>query len=444
MPMFAPRVLVLIAAAAAALAVPVHPSAQPSAAQPAAAVTVIRAARLIDGKADRPITDAAILVRGDIIEAVGPRASVQVPAGAQVVDLGDQTLMPGLIDGHTHIAGRSDSTRREGQRILWTQDNGVQMTRAVRHARLNLLSGVTTSRVAGDPARTDFFLREAVRDGRVPGPRIFPSGQWVSTTTGGTIRERRVNGPWDIVALIRNNLEDGAEQIKLIIYNKTPTSTNFTWEELKAAVDEVHRHGKLVVAHASGMPSIKQAIDAGVDTLEHGVGLTDETIKELAAKQISIDVTTMAGYQGWFDEGWAYQDQHSKSVADWTDWMRALIRKVDQQPERQASIKRRQAELLKAHKAGVPIHVGLDNFHGLLSLEIEFLRDAGFTTMEALKAATSVPARVMRLGDKTGTLEAGKWADIISVHGDPLQDLGRLSHVDFIMVGGKRYELSYR
>lgn len=441
--MFAPRFVVLIAAAAA-LASAVHPAAQSGAARPPSGVTVIRAARLIDGKADRPIIDAAILVRGELIEAVGSRASIQVPAGAQVVDLGDQTLMPGLIDGHTHIAGRSDSTRREGQRILWTQDNGIQMTRAVRHARLNLLSGVTTARVAGDPARTDFFLRDAVRDGRVPGPRIFPSGQWVSTTTGGTIRERRVNGPWDIIALIRNNIEDGAEQIKLIIYNKTPNSTNFTWEELKVAVDEVHRHGKLVVAHASGMPSIKQAIDAGVDTLEHGVGLTDEVIKELAAKQISVDVTTMAGYQGWFDEGWLYQDQQSKSVADWTDWMRALIKKVDQQPERQASIKRRQAELLKAHKAGVPIHVGLDNFHGLLSLEIEFLRDAGFTPMEALKAATSVPARVMRLGDKTGALEAGKWADIISVRGDPLQDLGRLSHVDFIMVGGKRYELSYR
>jgi imidazolonepropionase-like amidohydrolase len=444
MRIFAPRFVVLMAAAAAAFASAVHPAAQSGAARPASDVTVIRAARLIDGKADRPINDAAILVRGELIDAVGSRASIQVPAGAQVVDLGDQTLMPGLIDGHTHIAGRSDSTRREGQRILWTQDNGIQMTRAVRHARLNLLSGVTTSRVAGDPARTDFFLRDAVRDGRVPGPRIFPSGQWVSTTTGGTIRERRVNGPWEIVALIRNNIEDGAEQIKLIIYNKTPTSTNFTWEELKVAVDEVHRHGKLVVAHASGMPSIKQAIDAGVDTLEHGVGLTDEVIKELAAKQISIDVTTMAGYQGWFDEGWSYQDRQSKSVADWTNWMRALMRKVDQEPERQASIKRRQAELLKAHKAGVPIHVGLDNFHGLLSLEIEFLRDAGFTPMEALKAATSVPARVMRLADKTGALEPGKWADIISVRGDPLQDLGRLSHVDFIMVGGKRYELSYR
>jgi imidazolonepropionase-like amidohydrolase len=444
MRMFATRFVVLMAAVAAALAPAVDPAAQSGAARPASDVTVIRAARLIDGRSDRPITDAAILVRGELIEAVGSRASIQVPAGAQVVDLGDQTLMPGLIDGHTHIAGRSDSTRREGQRILWTQDNGIQMTRAVRHARLNLLSGVTMSRVAGDPARTDFFLRDAVRDGRVPGPRIFPSGQWVSTTTGGTIRERRVNGPWEIIALIRNNLEDGAEQIKLIIYNKTPTSTNFTWEELQVAVDEVHRHGKLVLAHASGMPSIKQAIDAGVDTLEHGVGLTDDVIKELAAKQISIDVTTMAGYQGWFDEGWSYQDQQSKSVADWTNWMRALMRKVDQEPERQASIKRRQAELLKAHKAGVPIHVGLDNFHGLLSLEIEFLRDAGFTPMEALKAATSVPARVMRLGDKTGTLEAGKWADIISVRGDPLQDLARLSHVDFIMVGGKRYELSYR
>ena len=444
MRMFPPRFVVSVAVAAAALAAAVHPAAQSGTARSPSAVTVIRAARLIDGKADRPITDAAILVRGELIEAVGSRASIQVPAGAQVVDLGDQTLMPGLIDGHTHIAGRSDSTRREGQRILWTQDNGIQMTRAVRHARLNLLSGVTTSRVAGDPARTDFFLRDAVRDGRVPGPRIFPSGQWVSTTTGGTIRERRVNGPWEIIALIRNNIEDGAEQIKLIIYNKTPTSTNFTWEELKAAVDEVHRHGKLVVAHASGMPSIKQAIDAGVDTLEHGVGLTDDVIKDLAAKQISIDVTTMAGYQGWFDEGWSYQDQQSKSVADWTNWMRALMKKVDQEPERQASIKRRQAELLKAHKAGVPIHVGLDNFHGLLSLEIEFLRDAGLTPMEALKAATSVPARVMRLGDKTGALEAGKWADIISVRGDPLQDLGRLSHVDFIMVGGKRYELSYR
>ncbi len=419
--------------------------AQPNVAR-AEKVYGISAARLIDGRGDSVIQDAVLVVSGSQITAVGPRRSIAVPAGAERIDLGDQTLLPGLIDGHTHTAGRSDSRLREGQRELWLQDNGIQMTRAVRHARLNLLSGVTTCRVAGDPARSDFFLRDAIEAGRVPGPRILPSGQWVSTTTGGTIRSRRVDGPWEIIELVRNNIEDGATQIKLIIYGKTPTTTNFTWEEIKAAVDETHRHGRLVTAHASDVPSIRQAIEAGVDNIEHGANLNDELIRLLAEKKIAVDSTSLAGYQAFFDEGWPYQDQHSASIEDWISWVRRLIVKVHEtNPERLEVRRRRQAEILKAHRAGVPIFVGLDNFHGLLALEIEFLVEAGFSPMEAIRAATSVAAKAIGVGEKTGTLEPGKWADMISVRGNPLQDVGALSRVSFIMVGGKRYDgLSYR
>jgi len=419
--------------------------AQPTAPR-AEKVYAISAARLIDGRGESVLRDAVVVVSGSSITAVGSRRSVSIPAGAERIDLGEQTLMPGLIDGHTHTGGRSDSRLREGQRELWQQDNGVQMTRAVRHARLNLLSGVTTCRVAGDPARNDFFLRDAIEAGRVPGPRILPSGQWVSTTTGGTIRSRRVDGPWEIVELVRSNIEDGATQIKLIIYGKTPTTTNFTWEEIKAAVDEVHRHGKIVTAHASDVPSIQQAIEAGVDNVEHGANLNDDLIRQLAEKKIAVDSTSLAGYQAFFDEGWPYQDQQSTSIEDWTSWVRRLIAKVHQtNPERLEVRRRRQAEILKAHRAGVPIFVGLDNFHGLLALEIEFLVEAGFTPMEALRSGTSVAAKAIGLGDKTGTLESGKWADIISVEGNPLEDIGALPNVGLVMVGGKRYDgLSYR
>jgi imidazolonepropionase-like amidohydrolase len=416
------------------------------AASPAEKVYAISAARLIDGRSDAIVQDAVVVVTGEIITAVGPRSSVAVPAGAERIELGDQTLLPGLIDGHTHTAGRSDSRLREGQRELWQQDNGIQMTRAVRHARLNLLSGVTTGRVAGDPAGNDFFLRDAIEAGRVPGPRILPSGQWVSTTTGGTIRRRRVDGPWEIVKLVRNNIEDGAITIKVIIYGKTSTSTNFTDEEIRTAVEETHRHGKIVTAHASDPASIRQAIEAGVDNIEHGANLDDELIRLLAEKQIAVDSTSLAGYQAYFDEGWPYQDRESKSIEDWTSWVRQLIQKVhEEHPERLSIRRKRQSEILSAHRAGVPIFVGLDNFHGLLALEIEFLVEAGFTPMEAIRSGTSVAAKAIGLGDKSGALEPGKWADIISVRGNPIDEIGALSRVDFVMVGGRRYEgLSYR
>lgn len=409
-------------------------------------VYAITASRLIDGRAASAIENAVVVVSGNAIREVGSRSSVEIPRGAERIDLGDQTILPGLIDGHTHTAGRSDSRLREGQRELWQQDNGIQMTRAVRHARLNLLSGVTTCRVAGDPARTDFFLRDAIEDGRVPGPRVLPSGQWVSTTTGGTIRSRRVDGPWEIIELIRNDIEDGASQIKIIVYGKTETTTNFTWEEIKAAVDETHRHGKLVTAHASDRASIRQAIEAGVDNIEHGANLDHELIRMLAEKKIAVDSTSLAGYQAYFDEGWPYQDRDSTSIEDWTSWVRRLIQRVHtEHPERLAVRKKRQSEILEAHRAGVPIFVGLDNFHGLLALEIEFLVEAGFTPMEAIQSATSVAAKAIGLGDKTGTLEPGRWADVIAVRGNPLEDIGALSRVSFVMVGGKRYDgLSYR
>jgi imidazolonepropionase-like amidohydrolase len=409
-------------------------------------VYALTAARLIDGRASSMVENAVVVVSGGIITGVGRSGSVEIPPGTERIELGDQTILPGLIDGHTHVAGRSDSRLREGQRELWQQDTGVQMTRAVRHARLNLLSGVTTGRVAGDPARTDFFLRDAIEAGRVPGPRILPSGQWVSTTTGGTIRSRRVDGPWEIIELIRNNIEDGASQIKVILYGKTATTTNFTREELKAAVDETHRHGKIVTAHASDPPSIRQVIEAGVDNIEHGANLDDELIRMLVENKIAVDSTSLAGYQAYFDEGWPYQDRHSTSIEDWTSWVRGLIQKVHaEHPERLEIRKKRQGEILKAHRAGVPIFVGLDNFHGLLALEIEFLVEAGFTPMEAIQSATSVAAKAIGLGEKTGALERGRWADVISVRGNPLEDVGALSRVSFVMVGGKRYDgLSYR
>lgn len=418
-------------------------------------VLAIKAARLIDGTGKPPIQDAVILVRGERIEAVGTSAQVRIPNGASVIDRGDETLLPGLIDAHAHLSIRPDTRTLAGQLEGMRQPDGKQMLRAVRNIRIQLLSGVTTLYVVGEMHFNDVYLAEAVRQGLVPGPRIIPGGEFISTTAGhGPDESRNTDGPWELIKKVRRNAENGAAHVKLTITDRmrvgpragtllAPGESNFTKHEMTVVVEEAHRLGLQVTAHANN-DSIRLALESGVDSIQHGYGLTKELISLLLEKRKGIVHTHTIGYQTWFDE-WAYLDNDAMNADDWVSRIRSLHKQIDKREKTRAEqVRQRRFEIREAHGAGVPIAAGTDSMHGLMALEIENLVLAGLSPMDAIAAATGVAARVLGLAE-VGSLEPGKMADLISVKGDPSQEIGDLSRVSFVMVGGRRYDsLSFK
>lgn len=413
-------------------------------------VVAIKAARLIDGTGKTPIQDAVIVVRGERIEAVGTSAQVRIPSGATVIDRGDETLLPGLIDAHAHLSIRPDTRTLVGQLEGLRQPDGKQMLRAVRNIRVQLLSGVTTLYVVGEMHFNDVNLAEAVRQGLIPGPRIIPGGEFISTTAGhGPEESRNTDGPWELIKKVRRNAENGASHIKLTITDRlrvgprsgtllAPGESNFTKEEMRAVVEEAHRLGLRVTAHANN-DSIRLALESGVDSIQHGYGLNAELIALLLEKRRGVVHTYTIGYQAWFDE-WAYLDNEATSADEWVSRIRALHRQVDgSEKVRAEQVRQRRAELLQAHRAGVPIAAGTDSMHGLMALEVENLVLAGISPLGAIAAATGGSARVLGLAE-IGTLEPGKLADVISVKGDPSKDILSLSRIGFVMVSGRRYD----
>ncbi len=418
-------------------------------------VVAVKAARLIDGTGRPPIQDAVIVVRGERIETVGTSAQVRIPSGATVIDRGDETLLPGLIDAHAHLSIRPDTRTLAGQLEGLRQPDGKQVIRAVRNIRVQLLSGVTTLYVVGEMHFNDVYLADAVRHGLIPGPRIIPGGEFISTTAGhGPEESRNTDGPWELIKKVRRNAENGASHIKLTITDRlrvgprsgallAPGESNFTKEEMRAVVEEAHRLGLHVTAHANN-DSVRLALESGVDSIQHGYGLNADLIALLLEKRRGVVHTYTIGYQAWFDE-WAYLDSETTSAEQWVSRIRELHGRVySSEKVRAGQVRERRAELLQAHRAGVPIAVGTDSMHGLMALEVENLVLAGISPLEAITAATSASARVLGLSD-IGTLEAGKLADIISVKGDPSKDISSLSRVGFVMVGGRRYDsVSFR
>lgn len=419
-------------------------------------IVAIKAARLIDGKGRPVVQNGVVLVKGELIEAVGGQEEVSVPAGAEVIDLGDETIMPGLIDGHAHLSIRPDVRGLEGQLEGMKQPDGKQMLRAVRNVRVQLLSGVTTLYVVGEVHFNDVYIAEAVSKGLIPGPRIFPSGNFITTTAGhGPDEARTLNGPWEMRKFVRWNVENGAHHMKLTITDRlrvgprsgamfAPGESNFTREEIQAAVDELHRLGLKATAHANG-ESIRLALEAGVDSIQHGYNLTDELIELFLKHGKGIVNTHTIAYQIFFDDEWSILDNKAKTIKDWLGHCRVLLNQIRKEnPQRDSSTRQRHAELLKAHRRGVPIAVGTDSMHGLLPLEIENLVEAGFTPLEAIAAATGVASQILGLSE-LGTLEKGKLADLISVKGDPSKNIQDLANIHLIMIGGERYDdLSFR
>jgi imidazolonepropionase-like amidohydrolase len=403
----------------------------------------IRAQRLIDGTSDKVIEDAVVLVVGEKIAAVGP--GLTIPASARVVDLGDVTLLPGLIDAHTHLLEEldgSDPSLRDVEmlRLVATQSTAEQALHGVKLAREDLEAGITTVRDVGNSGvNGDVALRRAIENGWVQGPRMVTStralaaqgGQFGRLTPAAQhlIEEEYVTirGPESARQAVRQALYDGATCIKVIV-NGSPA--NVTLDEMKAIVDEAHVSGVKVAAHAIGKKVTRIAAEAGVDSIEHGYFIPDDVLQMMAEKHIFLVPT----------------DGTVKMFVDMSFGTRkpTAAERAEHEKEYAAFVKQEQERLMRAVKLGVPIAAGSDMnvsmpgmTRGQASLLVyEAYAEAGMMPMEIIHAATRNAAELLGMQDRIGTLEPGKLADVIAVPGDPLKDIRALEHANFVMKGG--------
>lgn len=407
--------------AATSLALANEPAAPPLAAtQPAIA---LKAARLLDVSNGKLINQAVVLIEGDRISAVG--SNLEIPAGARIVDLGDKTLLPGLIDFHVHLGGF-------GPRIGTARG----ALAGAHQAQATLQAGFTTLRNMGGRAFTGIALRDAIEDGDIPGPRIFDAGTLL-TTTGGhcsgqttTPEDDRdgpgvANGGEAFERKVRQQFKYGADFIKVCITGgfmsgTDPRVTQFSEEELRSVIETAHRYRKKVAVHAHGADGIRLAAKLGADSIEHASLLDDEGLKLLKEKQLPI-VPTLA------IDALALEHAVEAGAKPFT---LALLK--------QTGATHRQ-NIARAIKAGVPIIYGTDapiTPHGSNAVEFQHLVEAGLTPLQAIQAATVTPAKWLDASDRIGSLQAGTYADIIAVSGNPLEDIATLQNVPWVMKGG--------
>jgi imidazolonepropionase-like amidohydrolase len=421
--------------ACAGLAFPAIGPAAGAAETPAPRAVVLRCGRLIDGKAQSAVENAVILVEGERIRQVG--AGLAVPAGAQVVDLGRSTCLPGLIDNHTHILLQGDITAADYDQQLLKESIPYRTIRATVAARTALLNGFTAMRDLETEGAmyADVDVRNAVDRGVIPGPRLFVSTRALAPTgmypLQGYSWELRVpegvqivDGADDVRKAVREQVKYGADWIKyysdrryFIKGDALHSWVNFTDDEARALVEEAHRLGRKVAAHAMGREGIESALRAGVDTIEHGYGLDDEMLDLMVRRGTYWCPTIFVG---------AY-------VAEGRAAAGAPIWKTMVDLERQA--------FAKALKKGVKISYGTDAggyaWTESQAREFDYMVRYGMTPMQAIQSATSVAAALLDQQENIGSLEAGRFADVIAVDGDPLRDITELERVRFVMKGGE-------
>lgn len=403
----------------------------------------IRAQRLIDGKSDTVANDAVVLVIGEKISAVGSKLAI--PANAKVIDLGDATLLPGLIDAHTHLLSEMDGTNLSLQdvemlRIVATQSTAERALLGAKLAREDLEAGITAVRDVGNSGvNGDVALRHAIENGWVAGPRMVTSTRALAAQGGqfGTLTPAAqalieeeyvtVRGPESTRQAVRQALYDGAGCIKVIV-NGSPA--NVTLDEMKAIVEEAHIAGVKVAAHAIGDKATRIAAEAGADSIEHAYIVSDDVLKMMAEKHIFL-VPTDGTLKTFMDMSFGTR-QPSESE------------RAEHEKEYEPFVKGEQERLKRAIKFGVPIAAGSDMYlsmphmnRGQASLLVyEAYAEAGMTPMQIIHAATHNASELLGMQDRVGTLEAGKLADIIAVPGDPLKDVRALERAKFVMKGG--------
>ena len=406
---------------------------------PAAAsgiATAIRAGKFIDVVHGRVLTDQIILVRGSKIEAVGPNLSV--PADAVQIDLSKMTVLPGLIDCHTHLA---DLGNAEPLSVLQKSAAEVAYA-AIPNASVTLLAGFTTVRDVGVyRAFNDVAMRDAIARGIIIGPRMYVAGAYITISEGAgamtglapdiqlplDLRYGEANSPWEVRQKIRELAHRGADHIKVLstgavlTHGSNPKSIEFTPEELRAAVEEAANFGMRVEAHAHAAEGIKNAIRAGAASIEHATLIDDEGI-------------ALAKQHGTYLDMDIYDEECIRSATDTpADFL--------QHDEDLAEAQRR--NFTKALRAGVKMTFGTDAGvcpHGINARQFAFMVKYGMTPMQAIQSATVNAADLIGHSELFGSITVGKSADIIAVAGDPLADIRQLEHVGFVMKEGIVYK----
>jgi imidazolonepropionase-like amidohydrolase len=406
------------------------------------AVTVIRAGVLIDGKSSVPRSNQVIVVRGNRIESVGDAAGARVLEGARVVDLSGSTVLPGLIDCHTHIFLQGEDPAEGGYDIqLLKYGIAFRAARATVAVRRALEQGFTTIRdVETEGAGYgDVGIKQAIEAGYIPGPRMFVVTRAISSTGGydleGYAPEITVpkgaqiaDGPVEARKAAREQLDHGADWIKIYVTHRSwvdrqgnlVSQPTFTVEEIKAIVDEAHGWGKKVACHAYNGTGLHRGLDGGCDSIEHGLELDDAAIAQMVKQGTWLCPTMSVYYDHWAPEG---------TPAGARDRKRAAVHGPS---------------LQKAVKAGVKIAFGTDvgGFSWSEPIAREFPRmvEFGMTPMAAIQAATSRAAEMLGVTGDVGVVAPGAYADIVALTGDPLQNVKALENVAFVMKDGKIYK----
>jgi imidazolonepropionase-like amidohydrolase len=406
---------------------------------PAPQVTVIRAGKLIDVDAGRVLSNQTILIRGGRIESIGD--NLPVPTGATVIDLSKMTVLPGLIDCHTHIADLLDADplnvlRKSSAQIAYE---------TIPQARVTLLAGFTTVRDVGVyRAFNDVAMRDAIALGYIIGPRMFVAGAYITISEGAgamtglapdiqlpwDLHFGEANSPWEVRQKVRELAHRGADHIKILAtgavltHGSNPKSVEFTPEELQAAVDEAHSFGLRVEAHAHAAQGIKNAIRAGVASVEHATMIDDEGIALAKEHGTYLDMDI------YDEECIQAAGKFGKEPLDFLEHDRDL-----------GELHRR--NFTKAVHAGVKLSFGTDAGvcpHGINARQFAFMVKYGMTPMQAIQSATSSAADLLGKSDLLGSLKPGKYADVVAVSGDPLEDIRVLENVKFVMKEGKIYK----
>ena len=399
----------------------------------AAGTSAIIGGTVVDLDGNAPIKNAVIIIEGERIAAIGAAGSVEIPDGAEQVDAKGTWLIPGLMNMHVHL-GLILPGKMKAE--LANESEAALALRMAAAARETLQAGVTTIRLPGDTAHADLALMRAINKGQADGPRIFSSGESLTITAGhgSKGRKRNYDGPDELVKAARTQISAGAKWIKILISGGIATAGGdldavlMTPGEISAVIDAAHRFGVKVTAHSGSPTATSIAIDAGLDCVEHGYFLDRPTLrkmKEHGTWLVPTIVVSQPATEPFFkaigSPPWYLERRNSAGKAHW----KALQMAIEE---------------------GVNIALGTDQLphepnDGTTATvrEAQYYAEAGMTPLQALRSATIEPARLLEAEDEIGSLETGKYADIVAVDSDPTEDIKALRNILLVMKGGKVY-----